>query len=169
MSIRDPEISLGGPDDLGPFVELLEAVGAWLWDRGVRQWEPGSQRLQRPLFRHFLADGALLLARDAGGLCGGAIVTRHATPEWRGQPGGSAYLHKLAVARRAAGSGLGDRLLEAAAGWARARALPRLRLDCWDGNETLRAYYRDRHFAEGEAVASHGYRVRLFERPLPGS
>lgn len=50
---------------------------------------------------------------------------------------------------------------------ARERGSPRLRLDCWDGNATLRAYYRAAGFRELEAVPEHRYAVRLFEMEIP--
>jgi GNAT superfamily N-acetyltransferase len=161
-------IAPGTGHDLPRFAELLEELGAWLWERGIHQWAAGSSRAQLPLLSRYVDSGALLLARDADRLAGGCIVTSVASPEWSERPGPAAYVHKVAVARHAAGRGLGARLLGAAADWAREREWPRLRLDCWDGNAVLRRYYRDRGFAELDAVPSHGYIVRLFERTLAG-
>ncbi len=159
-------IELGSSGDLEAFIELLEELGAWLWARGVQQWEHGSNRAQLPVLGRYLVSGDLILAREGPRLAGGCIVSTAAVPEWASRPGQAAYLHKLAVARFAAGRDLGGEILERAAGWASDRGLPTLRLDCWDGNTALRSYYRARGFVEHEAVHSHGYLVRLLERAL---
>ncbi|MCZ6465192.1 MAG: GNAT family N-acetyltransferase [Proteobacteria bacterium] len=100
-----------------------------------------------------LPAGACLLAAEPG-------------PAWaaRGSPAPAAYLYKLAVARFAAGRQIGHRLVAWAESWTRGRGLPRLRLDCWDGNEVLRRYYRDLGFEELEAATEGDFRVRLFEK-----
>ena len=41
-----------------------------------------------------------------------------------------------------------------------------MRLDCWDGSSALRSYYRGAGYCELDAVESHGYLVRLFEKNL---
>jgi GNAT superfamily N-acetyltransferase len=163
---RDVSIAAGEPDDLAAYVELLEEAGSWLWERGVRQWEPGSNRQQAGLLRRFLESGVLVLARAGDRLAGGCILTRTPTPEWDGRAGDAIYLHKLVVARFAAGRALGQRLLAWSERWTASRGAPLLRLDCWDGNERLRRYYLDAGFDERESVESHGYLVRLFEKPV---
>jgi len=46
------------------------------------------------------------------------------------------------------------------------RGKTRLRLDCWDGNSFLKAYYRERGFRDMGRAQEEDYRVRLFERDL---
>jgi len=41
-----------------------------------------------------------------------------------------------------------------------------LRLDCWDGNSFLKAYYRERGFRNMGRAQEGDYWVRLFERDL---
>jgi GNAT superfamily N-acetyltransferase len=159
-------IAAGEPRDLYAWVELLEEAGSWLWERGVHQWEPGSNRRQVDLLRRLLEEGVLVLARAQDRLAGGCILTRTPTPEWDGHGGDAIYLHKLVVARFAAGRSLGQRLLAWSERWTAGQGAPLLRLDCWDGNQWLRRYYRDAGFDERESVESHGYPVRLFEKPI---
>ncbi len=159
-------IEAKGHEHLDPFVDLLEDLGAWLWSQGIEQWAPGSNRAQRPLFERFLNEGVLAMACDRGRIAGGCIVTREPTAEWAERPGAAGYLHKLAVARSFAGRGLGAELLDWAERWTRSQGLAALRLDCWDGNEALRGYYREAGFDELEAVESHGYLVRLFDKSV---
>jgi GNAT superfamily N-acetyltransferase len=76
------------------------------------------------------------------------------------------YLCALAVARFAAGQGLGARIVEACARAARERGKSLLRLDCWDGNEFLKSFYRRLGFRMLEAVPEGDYFIRLFEMDL---
>ena len=69
------------------------------------------------------------------------------------------------VARWAAGRDLGGRILNAAAEAAR-RGKSRLRLDCWDGNNFLKGYYRARGFEDRGRVREEDYWVRLFQRAV---
>lgn len=152
--------------DLDDFVEVLEEAASWLWEREILQWEPGTQRSQRERMAGWVRAGALLLIREEGHIRGGCIITPVAVDGWEQDGAAAAYLYKLAVARDAAGRGLGDRLLDAAAAWARGEGLSLLRLDCWDGNAVLRRFYSERGFTELHAMTIHGFEVRLFERRL---
>ena len=70
-------------------------------------------------------------------------------------------MHKLAVARRHAGLGIGAEILRWAQGLAVQRGKRRLRLDTWDGNRKMRDYYerqgfrhvRDEYFAPDSPLA----------------
>jgi ribosomal protein S18 acetylase RimI-like enzyme len=170
---RLAEIGHGAIDDLDDFIEILEEVGSWLWQRGIHQWEPGSNRAQRPLLERLVRSGSLITARSSGRLVGGAIITPQPTDEWARLPGsGAIYLHKLAVSRVDSGQALGRRVLDFCELAAQRDGATRMRLDCWDGNAALRGYYRSAGYSELDAVESHGSLVRLFEKslsPLPSS
>ena len=165
---HDVAIRLGAEDDIAPFLECLEEAASWLWRREIRQWEPGTQRDLEPFFRHLISDGVLVVAEENGVLVGGCVLTRREQDCWEGRAGDAIYLYKLVTARSAAGRGLGRRLLGFAAKWARDAGASFLRLDCWEGNVTLRAYYRE-EMTELSAALEHGYEVRLFEKVLAGS
>ena len=160
------EIRARSEEQLGDFVELLEEAGAWLWERGIAQWPPGSSRAQLPLLRAMLQEGVLVLAGGDERPAGGCIVTTTPTAEWEDHEHRAATLHKLVVTREFAGRGLGGRLVAWAESWAREHDRLLLRLDCWDGNRFLRKFYRDLGFEELQVVESHGAPVRLFERRL---
>lgn len=159
-------ISQARPETLGALIEVLEEAATWLWDRGIHQWEPGSMRAQRSALFLWARSGQMVIATQQEEVAGDCFLVDEPGPEWNGHRGLAVYLHKLVVARSHSGSGVSGRLLD----WCHHRALelgrPRVRLDCWDGNTRLRAFYRAAGYRELEAVPSLGYRVRLFERRL---
>ncbi len=159
-------IETGNLDDLVPIVALLEDAAAWLWDRGVHQWLPGSMRAERPTLEEWTRSGYLVVARSGADLAGGCALVPYPTPEWEGRGGASRYVQKLVVSRPYAGQGIAHQVLAWCEDRAREEGAPRLRLECWDGNTKLRSLYRECAFRELEAVAKEDYLVRLFEREL---
>jgi GNAT superfamily N-acetyltransferase len=166
MASSMTHVDQAGPRELDAVIGLLEEAAAWLWSRGIHQWQPGSMRAQRPLLQRWARAGALVVATRDGGLAGGCFLVDEVGSEWTGHRGTALYLHKIVVARPHAGCGVSAKLLEWCADQAQRRGVPRLRLDCWDGNDRLRALYRTLGFRELEAVPSRGYEVRLFEREV---
>lgn len=161
------EITPGSDADLDDFVEVLEEAGAWLSSRGIPQWPAGSNRELAAWLGSQLGSGGLLCLRDtAGTLFGGCVLGTEPYEAWRGYVGEAAYLHKLVVSRSVGGHGWGARLVEHAEQWTLERGRALLRLDCWEGNEALRAYYRELGFAELDSASEGSYLVRLFEKKL---
>lgn len=54
-------IEARGAEALPGFIDLLEEAGKWLFERGIAQWPPGSNRALEPQLRAWLERGALLL------------------------------------------------------------------------------------------------------------
>ena len=148
---------------LDAVIDVLEEAASWLWCRGIHQWEPGSMRLQRPTLLAWTKSGGLVVAMHGDELAGACFLVGEPGREWIHRPAVALYLHKLVVARLHSGSGVATSLLEWCKSQAQEMQIPRIRLDCWDGNAKLRAYYTSAGYAELEAVASHDYEVRLFE------
>ena len=159
-------LTAGAEADVDPFVALLEEAAAWLWERGIPQWQPGTMRARRSLFVHAARSEGLLLARRGDALVAGCLLTPQRDPYWEEPAQPACTVHALVVARSAAGQGLGRRVLDAAGELARREGAALLRLDCWDGNETLRAFYRAAGFSELHAVLAQGARLRLFEKRI---
>ena len=151
---------------LDAYIDLLEEAAEWLWAKGVRQWRPGEHRAARVELLAQLHTGCLILAELDGCLAGGCLLTEVAPAVWRDRPADALYLSGLVVARWAAGRDLGGRILNAAAEAARRRGKSRLRLDCWDGNDFLKGYYRARGFEDRGRVREEDYWVRLFQRAV---
>ncbi len=159
-------LEIAGPGDLANFVEVLEEVGTWLFERGIAQWPPGSNRAQIENFRVWIDEGDLIVLRGGHVVLGGCIVGRASYPAWDDHPEPAVYLRKLAVARSIGGRNHGHRIVERAQQWALDADRSLVRLDCWDGSQALRAYYRDLGFRELDRAKEHGYWVRLFEKAL---
>ncbi len=152
--------------DLPPFVTLLDEVGAWLWDKGFKQWAPGSHREQREELKHLVENGCLVLAYQEDILAGGCILTTIASDLWAMKPSNAIYLNSMAVARFAAGSGLSTDILAYADYVAQKRGQACIRLDCWDGNDFLKAFYLRHGYAMLEAVQEDEAQIRLFEKMI---
>jgi len=153
-------------DRLDAYIELVEEAATWLWARGVHQWRPGEHRAASARLLARLESGCLILAEQDGRLAGGCLLTEAAPACWPDTPDDAMYLGGLVVARRAAGQDLGGQILEEAMQALLRRGKTRLRLDCWDGNEFLKTYYREQGFRDMGRAQEEDYWVRLFERDL---
>jgi len=175
--------------DLDGVLALLAETAGWLNGRGVRQWPADGFPAGR--ITPLIGGGVLYLLERQDGEQGPDLdradghgredrrvregrpvatlaLDGHADPEFwsRGDdPGSALYVHKLAVARDHAGTGLGEALLD----WAGLRALALgkrwLRLDCSKDNSRLQDYYRGQRFAHLRTVdLPHRASGALFQR-----
>jgi len=155
---------------LDDFIILLEQVGAWLWQKGVKQWAPGSFQNNRGRLAHFIQSGCLILSYQDTELAGGCILSE-VNPGWppsfaKASANNAMYLNALVVARFAAGQGLGRQIINACTRVARKRGKRVIRLDCWEGNTFLKSYYRRQGFKMLAAIPVNDYYVRLFEKDI---
>lgn len=150
-------------EGLAAFVAVHEEAATWLWERGVRQWRPGEFIIQEAL--DLLASGGeVYLARRDGAPAGGFTLQWEDAAVWGERSPDAGYLHALCVRRDASGLGLGAALLDYAGERVATAGRARLRLDCWAGNDALRAYYERRGFTLHGLAAEHGFHVALYER-----
>jgi GNAT superfamily N-acetyltransferase len=162
------------PADAPAVEALLDAAAAWLQSRGIDQWKPGrfSQEV-----RQSIASGEMFVAHQNGTLVGCFLLETASPPtvarwliEQRRVPTRGAFLGRLAVARDAAGRGLGVELLNSACAIAAQLGLCYLRLLCVAGNRRLRRYYQEAGFTYCGDIHSRGpngehWVTSLFERP----
>ena len=158
-------IGEGTTESLDNFILLLDQVGEWLWDKGIKQWPPGTHQKNREKIRHLVENGCLVLAYHDQTLAGGCVLSE-INPGWPIESDHAMYLTSLAVARFAAGKGLGTRILNACAQATRNRGKSSIRLDCWDGNAFLKSYYQREGFTMRQAIQVNDYFIRLFEKEI---
>jgi ribosomal protein S18 acetylase RimI-like enzyme len=160
-------------DDLGRYIDLLEEVAAWLAQRGINQWRPGTFRLSMAYYAESITRGEVQLAFSGEELVGTLRLLLREPIVWPEIAEDDAvYVYSLAVRRQWANRDLGNRLLE----WAghRAAALGRryVRLDCMADNTFLRRYYTQAAFLDrGEIDAQFPtpvgtLRLRRYEKQV---
>jgi GNAT superfamily N-acetyltransferase len=159
--LEDSEVRVAGLADLETVRALLEEASAWLRSRGIEQWPRswGDEWIVPALG----AGETWLVERDGRAI---ATVTVQWSDEatWGARPPDAGYVHRLAVRR--GHPGLGRQLLEWAAAHAVSRRRSLLRLDCWSGNERLRAYYEAAGFTYCGDASESTWTVSRYERRL---
>jgi GNAT superfamily N-acetyltransferase len=144
------------PEALPALAALYDQAAVWLAARGIAQWQVGEHSVER------LASADAFVALDAGEVIGGFTFVAPATTLWPDTAHTSAcYLSGLVLARSHAG--LGQALLHEAERFATGQ---RLRLDCWDGNDALKAFYTRAGFRDCGAMPEQSWVVRRFEKEL---
>lgn len=151
----------------GPVVAGLWTEAArWLASRGIDQWQypPHADRIAASI-----AAGDCWLAVVDEHPVGTITVDDRADPEfWTAadEPDTALYAHRMAVARPAAGTGLGALLLDHAGLLAAETGKRWLRLDCWRDNPGLAGYYEWEGFTHVRTVVlEHRRSGVLFQRP----
>jgi len=158
--------------DLEAVMGLLREARSWHERQGVDAWrEFDTARIAADI-----AAGRVHVARTEGTVCGTVTLMDSDGLVWGEEQGDELYVHKLAVARRLAGRGIGAQILRWAQGSARERGKHRLRLDTWDGNRKMREYYerqgfrhvRDKYFAPDSPLPAdyRGTRKSLYQLDL---
>lgn len=164
--MTDLHIRSARPDEQPVVEDLLREASAWLASRGIDQWQfpPHSDRIARAL-RH----GEVFLATVDGQPMATLQVDDHADPEFwtaEDEPGDALYVHRMAVSREYAGSGVGGALLNWASERAAAAGKLWLRLDAWKDNPGLHRYYESHGFTLLRVInLPHRGSGALFQRP----
>lgn len=162
------EIARATEIDLAAASSVLVEAAAWLIECGRPLWDP--QDLTPARIRPGLVDGSLHVARRRDDQVVGTIALSFDDPVFwpDAAPGESAFVHRLAVRRSAAGGRVAPAMLD----WARALAEETgrrwLRLDCSAAHEGLVRYYEERGFTRCGEREVGGHRCALFQRALDG-
>jgi GNAT superfamily N-acetyltransferase len=128
--------------DLEAVMSLLREARSWHEKQGVDAW----REFDRTRIAADIAAGRVYVARTEGTVCGTVTLMDSDGLVWGEERGDELYVHKLAVARRHTGLGIGAEILRWAQRLARERGKRRLRLDTWDGNRRMREYYEQQGF-----------------------
>jgi GNAT superfamily N-acetyltransferase len=158
-------------DALAALVQLRREAAAWLQAKGEMQWVNDWPDTETMLagFERDLREGATWFATDDAGAFLGAITINGRTNPglWTPQEEATAlFVHRLTLARAAAGRGVGSRMLDFAGQRAELAGRQSLRLDAWTTNEGLHRYYLNQGFRLVRVVPNHhSPSAACFERP----
>lgn len=160
-----PSITQALPSDAPTVASILEEAAEWLRARGDQMWWPEEVSLDR--VAPDVDAGLYFLARIDGEAQGTVKFLLSDWSFWFDVPeGDSAYVHRLAVRRAFAGSGLSTAML----GWAadRARSLGRryLRLDCDPRRVKLCRFYEAHGFRQHSVIQTAAFLVARYELDL---
>jgi ribosomal protein S18 acetylase RimI-like enzyme len=159
LLFNDVPIRTARPGDEDVVLDLLAGASAWLRGRGIEQW---PERFPYESVREQIASDQALLVGDPAVA---TVVVTDSEPELWGENAVPAYyISRLAVAREAAGRGLGYRILD----WVQAAAFAQgwryVRLATSRDNPGLRRYYEKAGFLHVTDPAAAPYPTSLYER-----
>jgi ribosomal protein S18 acetylase RimI-like enzyme len=152
------------------FAIMIEAA-TWLQSRGISQWSFFFTEPARDFVRNRILGAETYLVFDPTEQAVATFALQWKDEEtWgtRGLDDKAGYVHGLAVCRRAAGKGLGNRLLTLASNLIARNSRRLVRLDCMAQNDALCNYYRRAGFTDlgvADSVIT-GKPLRLFERAI---
>lgn len=159
------EIRQATANDVDAIASVLNEAEAWLRGRGMPMWLPEEllvERIQDEI------DAGLYFVAETGGEVVGTIRFQLTDPEYWPDlaPDGSAFLHRLAVRRQVAGSGVASALLSWAADRARGLGRSYVRLDCELARPRLREFYERHGFRHHSDRQVGPFLVARYELPL---
>lgn len=159
------EIRQATPGEAALASEILSEAASWLIERGEPLWPLDSLTPEK--FRPVAERGELYLAWLEGEAVGTISFQWEDQPFWPEAPAGeSAFFHKLAVRRKAAGQGVAQALIAWAIEKARAAGMKYLRMDTAFERPKLRAVYEKLGFQyAGEKIVGP-FHVALYELAL---
>jgi GNAT superfamily N-acetyltransferase len=150
---------------------LWTEAAAWLASRGIDQWQypPHLDRIEASITAGECWVG---IGNRSGHPVATITLDERADPDfWTAadEPADALYAHRMALARAAAGQGLGAEMLDWAAARAAAAGKRWLRLDAWRDNPGLRRYYERHGFTHIRTVViGHRRSGVLMQRPTAG-
>ncbi len=153
---------LATPADLDATFEVYREVCLWLNDvRGITEQWP--RELEKKEIEELLDSGQLYVALRQDEIAG-AFKLNEKDHHWA-DDGVALYVHALAVNRKFNGCGIGQAMLEWAAGEGRRRGKQFLRLDCMNENVRLKQVYLDAGMEPRPQNPQYDWSA-LFERKL---
>ncbi|HIS49153.1 MAG TPA: GNAT family N-acetyltransferase [Candidatus Gallacutalibacter pullistercoris] len=120
------------------FLQVLRSANDRMAQKGIIQWLPCHLTAEAVFEEGF---EPYLLLCDGIPAATALLVTEDPVFWPEKQKGSAVYIHRLSVAQGFAGTGLPQKMLEFAAGYARKLGIFCLRLDCRADREKLRAVY----------------------------
>lgn len=147
------------PGDENAVLDLLSGAASWLHERGIEQW---PERFPADSVREQIAAGEALLV---GSPAVATVVVSDSDPGlWGDDSVPAYYISRLAVAREAAGRGLGYRILDWVQAAASAKGWRYVRLAASKDNPGLRRYYEKAGFLHVTDPEDARHPTSLYER-----
>jgi len=154
--------------DEGVASAIVQEAASWLAATGRAMWGPEDYTPEA--LRPSIEAGELYLAKVNGEPVGTMILQWEDPVYWPDVPRGeSAFVHRLAVKRSAAGKGISGALLDWAKGAARQAGRKYLRLDCDPERPRLCAFYESAGFVRHSVRPIEGYLVVRYQLVLDTS
>lgn len=125
--------------DAAAILALRDEAAAWLLGRGIEQWRPGEVTVDDVV--GWMTDGRVYVGELDGTIAGSVRLAWSDVAVWGEQEPDAGYVQALMTARRAAGIGLGGRLLEHVEAVIATSGRTRVRLSCLRGNDGLERFY----------------------------
>lgn len=159
------KVEMVSPSDVSGVVSVLQAAAHWLAENGNALWSPTD--FSEELLAADIAEGQFFAAWIDGSIAGVVKFQLEDPVFWpEDKVGTSAFVHKLAVCREFAGSGVSTALLAFARGRAELLGLQQLRLDCVADRLRLRQLYEDFGFKLHSIVKRWGVDFARYELVL---
>jgi GNAT superfamily N-acetyltransferase len=153
------------PGDVDTVLSILQEAAAWLTQMGQPLWR--LDELTRETVRADVNAGIFFLFEIDGAVVG--TVKFQLTDDfiWPDlDPSDSAFIHRLAIRRSAAGGQLSARILQWAIEETRRRGRSYLRLDCEASRAKLRALYESFGFQHVDDRQAGPYFVSRYQLPI---
>lgn len=168
MTRQSPTVRQATMGDTESISAILVAAAEWISSKGAPMWKSGELAADR--IADDVRSGLFFVAEREGEVVGTLKFELSDRRFWSDRPEGeAAFVHRLAVKRTAAGTGLSFVLLE----WARRRAasmgLLYLRLDCEASRTKLRELYERFGFEYHSDWWYGPYRVARYQLALTSS
>ena len=128
--------------DFDAVMQLLTAARRWHIQNGLDVWKA----FDPALIAADIEAGGIFVARLGDAVCGAVTLIEHDLLVWGTDQKHALYVHRLVSSRQAVGRGIGAAILRWAQDVARQRGKACLRLETWDTNRKLRAYYEKQGF-----------------------
>jgi GNAT superfamily N-acetyltransferase len=159
------DVRIAGHDDIAAVSGILREASEWADTLGAKMWQ--LDELSPARLAGDVEAGLFHLAWD-GPAAAGTIKFQLSDPEfWPDDPGDhAAYVHRLAVWRRYAKTGVSTALLQWAAAHARTIGRQVLRLDCDEDRISLRNFYEQCGFRPHSCRQVGPYYVMRYELPV---
>ncbi|MBY3621938.1 GNAT family N-acetyltransferase [Acinetobacter sp. CUI P1] len=169
---REPSESLAirraTDEDVDGIRSLLIDAAQWIHSvHGFRQWRVES--FEREIVDAFVRDNEVFVASLRNELVGCFSVHWGYEEIWGVQFHEDAgYVHRLCVARKRKGEGIGCELIHYAESYVRAKGKSWLRLDCMADNPSLNSYYVSLGFVLQGRFDAGFWSANLYEREIIG-